>query len=147
MVNGDHNQCKLRENHVVERPHESNFHFLQVAVERVVGRVVGRAEKGFPRKLLSNNSNLEVRADYNIDCEIVSLIPALAKALREIKRYQKSAELLIPRLPFQRVVKEICVDVSRVPDMRWQKTAIMALQEAAESFITHEFESTFYYLL
>ena len=107
---------------------------------------MGRAEKKSPRKLLSDDSNLEVRADYNIDCEIVSLIPALAKALREIKRYQKSTELLIPRLPFQRVVKEICVDISMVPDMRWQKTAIMALQEAAESFITHEFESMFYYL-
>src|SRR5438046_3318150 len=108
---------------------------------------MGRAEKESPRKLLSNNSNLKVHADYNIDCEIVSLIPALAKTLHKIKHYQKFAELLIPRLPFQHVIKEICVDVSRVPDMRWQKTAIMALQEAAESFITHEFESTFYYLL
>ena len=110
-------------------------------------KVMKRAEKKSSRKLLSNDSNLKICADYNIDCEIVSLIPALAKALREIKCYQKSAELLIPRLPFQRVVKEICVDVSRVPDMRWQKTAIMALQEAAEFFITHEFKSTFYYLL
>ena len=42
----------------------------------------------------------------------------LAKALREIRRYQKSAELLIPKLPFQRVVREICIDVTGKSDMR-----------------------------
>ena len=45
---------------------------------------MGRAAKRSPGKLLDDDANLEVRADYNIDCEIVSLIPSLAKALREI---------------------------------------------------------------
>ena len=77
-----------------------------------------RMKKKFSRKLLNNNSNLKVCTDYNINCEIVSLISALAKTLCEIKHYQKFTELLIPRLSFQHVIKEICINVSRVPDMR-----------------------------
>ena len=73
-----------------------------------------RTEKKFSRKLLNNNSNLKVHADYNINYEIVSLISALTKTLYKIKYYQKSAELLISRLSFQHVIKEICVDVSRI---------------------------------
>jgi len=83
-----------------------------------MGRVMEKTEKESPRKLLSNNSNLEVHADYNIDYEIVSLISALAKTLCEIKHYQKFTELLIPRLSFQHVIKKICVNISIISDMR-----------------------------
>jgi histone H3 len=51
-------------------------------------------------------------------------------ALREIRRYQKSTELLIRKLPFQRLVREIAQDFKT--DLRFQSTAILALQEAAE---------------
>jgi len=59
-----------------------------------------RVKKESSRKLLSNNLNLKVHADYNIDCEIVSLISALAKTLYKIKCYQKFTEFLISRLLF-----------------------------------------------
>ena len=59
-----------------------------------------RAEKEFSRKLLNNDSNLKVCADYNIDYEIISLISALTKTLYKIKHYQKFTELLISRLSF-----------------------------------------------
>ena len=39
-------------------------------------------------------------------------------ALREIKRYQKSTSLLLPRAPFQRVVREVVRDVDH--DLRFQ---------------------------
>ena len=45
-------------------------------------------------------------------------------ALREIRRYQKSTELLISRLPFQRLVREIAHDFKT--DLRFQSTAVMA---------------------
>lgn len=61
-------------------------------------------------------------------------------ALREIRRYQKSTELLIRKLPFQRVVKEVARDFN--PDLRFQSTALLALQEAAESYLVHLFEDT-----
>jgi histone H3 len=51
-------------------------------------------------------------------------------ALREIRRYQKSTELLIRKLPFQRLVREIAQDFKT--DLRFQSSAIGALQEAAE---------------
>ncbi|KAJ8897100.1 hypothetical protein PR048_002446 [Dryococelus australis] len=51
-------------------------------------------------------------------------------ALREIRRYQKSTELLIRKLPFQRLVREIAQDFKT--DLRFQSSAVMALQEAVK---------------
>ena len=59
-------------------------------------------------------------------------------ALREIRKYQKSTELLIRKLPFQRLVREIAQDFKT--DLRFQSTAIMALQEAAEAYLVGLFE-------
>lgn len=61
-------------------------------------------------------------------------------ALREIKRYQKGGELLLCRLPFQRLVREIAQDFKT--DLRFQASAILALQEAAESYLVHLFEDS-----
>ena len=55
-------------------------------------------------------------------------------ALREIRRYQKSTEMLIRKLPFQQLVREIAQDLGKV-DMRFQSGAIMALQEASEAYL------------
>ena len=52
-------------------------------------------------------------------------------ALREIRRYQKSTDLLIRKLPFQRLVREIAQDFKT--DLRFQGSAVLALQEAAEA--------------
>ena len=62
-------------------------------------------------------------------------------ALREIRRYQKSTELLIRKLPFQRLVREIAQDLTKT-DLRFQGTAILALQEAAEAYLVGLFEDT-----
>lgn len=59
-------------------------------------------------------------------------------ALREIRRYQKSTELLIRKLPFQRLVREIAMESKS--DLRFQSTAIAALQEAAEAYLVSLFE-------
>ncbi|KAM6902502.1 histone H3-like centromeric protein A [Xenentodon cancila] len=56
------------------------------------------------------------------------------KALMEIRKYQKSTDLLITKRPFSRLVHEICQNFSREA-LRWQVYAIMALQEAAEAFM------------
>eukprot|EP00341_Mesodinium_pulex_P003571 CAMPEP_0116991184 /NCGR_PEP_ID=MMETSP0467-20121206/65977_1 /TAXON_ID=283647 /ORGANISM="Mesodinium pulex, Strain SPMC105" /LENGTH=94 /DNA_ID=CAMNT_0004688199 /DNA_START=15 /DNA_END=296 /DNA_ORIENTATION=+ len=47
-------------------------------------------------------------------------------ALREIRKYQKSTELLIRKLPFQRLVREIAQDYKS--DLRFQSAAVAALQ-------------------
>ena len=69
-------------------------------------------------------------------------------ALREIRRYQKSTECLINRSPFQKLIREISQEYRVCPDgpgtpfieVRFQSTAIAALQEAAENFIVGLFE-------
>ncbi|EOD46305.1 histone H3 protein [Neofusicoccum parvum] len=64
-------------------------------------------------------------------------------ALKEIRRYQRSTDLLLLKLPFARLVREIALNL--VPDgeiLRWQSQAIQALQEAAEAFLVHLFEDT-----
>ena len=60
-------------------------------------------------------------------------------ALREIRRYQKSTELLICKLPFQRLVREI---QDFKTDLRLQSAAIGALQEASEAYLVGLFEDT-----
>ena len=61
-------------------------------------------------------------------------------ALREIRKYQKSTELLIRKAPFQRLVREIAQDFKS--DLRFQGSAVLALQEAAEAYLVGLFEDT-----
>ena len=60
-------------------------------------------------------------------------------ALPGIRRYQKSTELLIRKLPFQRLVREI---QDFKTDLRLQSAAIGALQEASEAYLVGLFEDT-----
>ena len=59
-------------------------------------------------------------------------------ALREIQKYQKSTDLLILQLTFQRVTREIAP--SHGVELRFQSSALMALQEAGEAFLVGLFE-------
>lgn len=61
-------------------------------------------------------------------------------ALREIRKYQRSTELLIRKLPFQRLVRELAQE--HVADLRFQAQAVTALQEAAEAYLVSMFEDT-----
>lgn len=61
-------------------------------------------------------------------------------ALREIRRYQKSTDLLIRKAPFMRLVREISAELKA--DLRFQSKAILALQEATECYLTQLFEET-----
>ena len=61
-------------------------------------------------------------------------------ALREIRRYQRSTGLLIKKLPFQRLVREIATDFKT--DLRFQTSAVTALQEASEAYLIGLFEDT-----
>ena len=61
-------------------------------------------------------------------------------ALREIRKYQKSTDLLIRKMPFQRLVREIAQDFKTDP--RFQSSAVLALQEASEAYLVGLFEDT-----
>ena len=71
--------------------------------------------------------------------DFASLSPGTV-ALREIRKYQKSTELLLRKLPFQRLVREIAAQFKG--DLRFQSTAILALQEASEAYLVSLFEDT-----
>jgi len=62
-------------------------------------------------------------------------------ALKEIRKYQKTTEMLIPRIRFQRLVREITQDIS-VDQLKFQSAALLALQEAAEAYLVGLFEDT-----
>jgi histone H3 len=61
-------------------------------------------------------------------------------AVREIRKYQKSTDLLIRKLPFQRLLREVAQDFKT--DLRFQSHAVLALQEASEAYLVHLFEDT-----
>ncbi|KAH8653654.1 histone-fold-containing protein [Xylariales sp. PMI_506] len=64
-------------------------------------------------------------------------------ALREIRKLQNGTDLLLRKLPFARLVREIALQFRpRDEGMRWQSQALQALQEAAEAFLIHLFEDT-----
>ncbi len=61
-------------------------------------------------------------------------------AMREIRRYQKTTDLLLKKAPFQRLVREVAQDFKT--DLRFQSSAVMALQEASEAYLVGLFEDT-----
>ena len=69
-------------------------------------------------------------------------------ALREIRRYQKSTDLLMRKAPFARLVRQICNEMfmgATFPEgARWSKDAFEALREAAEGYLVPLFEDTNY---
>eukprot|EP00741_Cyanophora_paradoxa_P010288 tig00020516_g9959.t1 len=60
-------------------------------------------------------------------------------ALREIRKYQKTTDLLLRKLPFQRLVREIAQNYG-MPDKRFQSSSVLALQEASEAYLIGLFQ-------
>eukprot|EP00475_Leptophrys_vorax_P006885 TRINITY_DN14303_c0_g1_i8.p2 TRINITY_DN14303_c0_g1~~TRINITY_DN14303_c0_g1_i8.p2 ORF type:complete len:121 (-),score=25.41 TRINITY_DN14303_c0_g1_i8:58-420(-) len=64
-------------------------------------------------------------------------------ALRQIRKYQKSSDLLLKKLPFQKLVREITEEAgAHLNGVRFQASALIALQEAAEAYLVALFEHT-----
>jgi histone H3/H4 len=62
------------------------------------------------------------------------------QALREIRRLQRSGELLLRKLPFARLCRQVSQEIFH-KDLRWQASALLALQEACEAHLVHTFEN------
>ncbi|KAH3899855.1 related to Histone H3-like centromeric protein CSE4 [Saccharomycodes ludwigii] len=65
-------------------------------------------------------------------------------ALEEIRKYQNSTDLLISKIPFARLVKEVTDQYTSNQEepLRWQSMAILALQEASEAYLVGLLEHT-----
>ncbi|EHY64623.1 histone H3 [Nematocida ausubeli] len=61
-------------------------------------------------------------------------------ALREIRKYQKTTDLLIRKLPFQRLVREVASEFKA--EVRFQSSSILAIQESLENYLTGLFEDS-----
>jgi histone H3/H4 len=92
-----------------------------------------------PRKMLANKAARKT-APASGGIKKPHRFRAGTVALREIRKYQKSTELLIRRLPFQRLVREIAAEYKS--DLRFQQNAISALQEASEAYMVGLFEDS-----
>ena len=78
-------------------------------------------------------------ADYY---QIKSKSRKALNALKEIRKYQRSTDLLISKLSFQRLVREIMFEiVDQNAEFRIQATALEALQKATEIYITDILEN------
>ncbi|CAM9582712.1 uncharacterized protein LOC144937845 [Lampetra fluviatilis] len=64
-----------------------------------------------------------------------------SRALLEIRKYQKSTDLLLRKLPFSRLVRELTCRLTVHP-LNWQSFALLALQEATEAFLVKLFEDS-----
>ncbi|XP_056429042.1 histone H3-like centromeric protein A isoform X2 [Hyla sarda] len=65
------------------------------------------------------------------------------RALMEIRKYQRTTDLLIQRAPFARLVREICLKYTRGVTFLWQSMALKALQEASEFFLVDLFQHAY----
>lgn len=92
-----------------------------------------------PRKLLATKSARSIPAGTG-DVKKPHRYRPGTVALREIRKYQKSTDMLIRKLPFQRLVREIAQDFKT--ELRFQSSAVLALQEAAEAYLVGLFEDT-----
>ncbi|XP_010590281.1 histone H3-like centromeric protein A [Loxodonta africana] len=65
------------------------------------------------------------------------------RVLKEIRKLQKSTDLLLRKRPFGLLAREVCAFFTRGVDFNWQAQALLALQEAAEAFLVHLFEDAY----
>ena len=111
------------------------------AVSKEVAKQLGSKKKIAVKKMGSKTKIAKKTAPAEGGMKRKFRVKAGTNALREIKRYQKSLDNLLPRAPFQRLVREISQNCSG-NDMRFQSQALVALQEAAEAYIVGIFEDT-----
>jgi histone H3/H4 len=100
--------------------------------KKSTGGKIPRSSPGEKSVSKNKNSSSEIKKSHRFKPGTV--------ALREIRKYQKSTELLIRRLPFQRLVRELAQDYRN--DLRFQNSAVLALQEASEAYLVNLFEDT-----
>ena len=146
----------MKPGHKYETPAQS-LYFREMARSKTTPKVNPRKSElagkmsrdPIPAKPARKDFRKSVRATNNVAWKNLPLTGGVKKphcyrpgtvALREIRRYQRSTELLIRKLPFAHLVHEIAQDFKT--DLRFQREAIAALQEAGEAYLVGLFEDT-----
>jgi histone H3-like centromeric protein A len=92
-----------------------------------------------PRKPTGTSLVVSEMFPRNVSNECFQAKCEIAVALQEIRRFQKTSELLLPFMAFSRLVREISEE--RLSGLRWSKDAILVLQESLEGFLVNHFDS------
>merc|ERR1711946_43845 len=92
-----------------------------------------------PRKQLANKAARKSAASTPATAAKKHRKPGTV-ALRDIRRYQKTTDRLIRKLPFQRLCRSICREQTSAAEIRFWAPALLALQEATETHIVSMFE-------
>jgi len=95
---------------------------------------------------MARQKNVPTRKDISVAAAGTTVIKQKKKrrfhpgtvALREIRRYQKSCDLLLRRAPFMRLVREIA---QQYDDFRFKRAALEALQEGSEEYLVEMFRA------
>ena len=103
--------------------------------KQVTKQFAGKA----PRKALAQKVASQVQGRVKVVKKKKHRVRPGTIALKEIRRYQKSTDMLIHKKPFQRLVREVAQDFKS--DLQFQSHAIMALQEASEAYLVSLFEN------
>lgn len=74
--------------------------------------------------------------------KIIERYPPGVRAMKEIRKYQYSTELLISKPAFKRLVKSISFNLTKDDSLKWSKLSIEALQHTAEDFLVGLFEDS-----
>ncbi|GFH06859.1 histone domain-containing protein, partial [Haematococcus lacustris] len=82
----------------------------------------------------------ELKAIGQVKDKVKRKAKAGVKALREIREYQKSVKLLIPKAPMRRLIREITETFGGDVIDRWTSSALEAVQEVAEAYMVAYFE-------
>ena len=102
-------------------------------------QTAGKGSLKAPRKQLAMKARRSTPSGGDMKRKAPRFRPGTV-AMREIRRYQKSTDLLLRKAPFQRLVREVSQDFKT--DLRFQSSAVMALQEASEAYLVGLFEDT-----
>lgn len=92
-----------------------------------------------PSRILCTKASLN-KSPYFVGIKRPSRFRPGTVALREIRKYQKSSDLLIPKIPFQRLVREVTQDIKH--DIRLNQSALLALQQASEAYLVGLFKDS-----
>ncbi len=120
--------------------------------KKEIVRNKGHAEKTLHAKQMAARANAKASKNNKTAPPVTAPVTAAGRvrkphrfrpgtvALREIRKYQKSTALLIAKLPFARLVRELMEECKT--GLRIQTIALMAFQEAAEAYLVGLFEDT-----
>merc|ERR1712083_1096080 len=100
-------------------------------------------QKGQKRKISKESSNQPTTSTPKTKPKSKRRFRPGTVALKEIRKYQKTTNLLIPKLSFSKLIREICCSfIPGSTQMRFKSSAVLALQESAEFYLSNLFEES-----